>query len=422
MRTMLDIALNDLRIIFKDRSIYLNIVVIPIVLAVVVGFANGAGDSGVVSAPTVRIDVIDHDNSPASAAFLNALRATNANFVLCPADQTDDDICRLSGADFTPELAQTRLVDRIALAQITLPADFGDHVAAGENVSIIYRSNDSLSAPSYILQAVQTTVTRASGAIRAGRTAEQIADEFAPMAFLSEDEAAFPADVRARAETLWATDVIAIDYQLISASATSSASAGDGFGQSFPGMATMYVMFAVLPAVNAIIQERKNWTLQRLATLPISRTQIMGGKLLARFIIGMIQYAIMFGFGLLLGVNFGNDPLALLLVMISYTLCITALTLALTTILKTESQAAGITLLVTLTLAPLGGAWWPLEIVPSWMATAGHISPVAWAMDAYRSLIFYNGGLGDVIVPIAVLLVAAGVLFTYGAARFKFTN
>src|SRR5690606_30860692 len=193
-----------------------------------------------------------------------------------------------------------------------------------------------------------------------------------------------------------------------------------GFGQSITGIGTMYVMFAVLPAAAAFLQERKNWTIQRMVTMPLTRAQILGGKLLARFTIGMVQYVIVFAFGMVLGVRFGNDALALVLVMVAFTLCITALTLALTTLLRSPAQASGLTLFLSLTLAPLGGAWWPLEIVPGWMRTVGHISPVAWAMDSYRSLLFYDGSLSTVIVPVLVLLGMAVVFFLFGVARFKF--
>ncbi|MCA9910101.1 MAG: ABC transporter permease, partial [Anaerolineae bacterium] len=71
------------------------------------------------------------------------------------------------------------------------------------------------------------------------------------------------------------------------------------------------------------------------------------------------------------------------------------------------------------TLAPLGGAWWPLEIVPDWMRTIGHISPVAWAMDSYSSLIFHGGGLADVLLPLGVLAALTIVFFLLGVVRFR---
>ena len=72
------------------------------------------------------------------------------------------------------------------------------------------------------------------------------------------------------------------------------------------------------------------------------------------------------------------------------------------------------------TLAPLGGAWWPLEIVPNFLRVIGHASPVAWAMDGFHILIFENGTFGDILVPLSVLLVLAVAFFIIGSWRFKY--
>ncbi|MEP7291485.1 MAG: ABC transporter permease [Chloroflexota bacterium] len=416
MRTILDIALNDLRIIFKDRSIWINLVIIPLVIAYVVGFANGAGSSGTPTAATLLIDVIDNDGGALAQQFISDLRAVNQSLVLCPLDNDADDRCQLGNVSFDPALAETRLKDQTSLALIEIPAGFTEQITSGANASLIYRANEDASAPSYILQSVQAVTQRLGGALIAARVGTGVA------AGLNVDDPAFADTARANASAIWAQNPVQVAYTVAQPPDSTDSSGSGGFSQSFPGIGTMYVMFIVLPAAAAIIQERKNGTLQRLAVMPISRAQILGGKLLSRFTIGMIQYVIMFGFGALLGVRYGADPVALGLVMVAFTLCVTALTLALTTILKNVAQASGITLFLSLTLAPLGGAWWPLDIVPAWMRTVGHISPVAWAMDAFRSLLFEGGSLGTVAVPILVLLAMAAVFFAYGVARFKFTD
>ncbi|HEY4666249.1 MAG TPA: ABC transporter permease, partial [Anaerolineales bacterium] len=88
--------------------------------------------------------------------------------------------------------------------------------------------------------------------------------------------------------------------------------------------------------------------------------------------------------------------------------------------LKNEQQAAGMTNLLGLTLAPLGGAWWPLELVPDFMRAVGHVSPVAWAMDSYTSLMFRNGDLQDVLIPLLVLVGMSAALFAIGIKRFRY--
>ncbi len=424
MRTTLDIALNDLRIVFKDRTIWLNLIVIPIVVAVAVGFANGAGVSTTVSTVQIRVDVFDADNSAESARLLEAVRASNANLVLCPIDQTADDLCQYGDQPLTPALATARLEDKTALATLEIAAGFGAALQNGDPARLVYRSNESATAPSIILQAVNAAVTRIGGAQVAAQVGATVADDLSFLEFDDDaDRAAFVSAVRDDAAAQLATQPIGIEVVSVEVTEQDADGTQGGFAQSIPGMATMYVLFLVLPAANVILLERKNWTLQRLATLPITRAQILGGKLLARFTLGLIQYAVLFGFGaLVLGVDYGAQPLAIVPVMIAYTACVTALSLALTTFLTTDAQAQGIVLFVSLTLAPLGGAWWPLEIVPGWMRTVGHLSPVAWAMDGYREVIFFNGGLGEVLLPIALLAAATAALFVVGVARFRFTN
>ena len=182
----------------------------------------------------------------------------------------------------------------------------------------------------------------------------------------------------------------------------------------------MFVMFTIFGGMTALIQERKQGTLQRLAILPLTRAQLLGGKILARFLLGLLQFLVIFLFGALLGMDFGQSPLALATLVLSYTLAITALSFAIGTRLENESQAGGLALLLSLILAPLGGGWWPLEVVPEFMRMVGHISPVAWAMDGFNALIFDTGGLEDVLLPVGVLLAISLLCFGIAIRRFRY--
>ncbi len=71
--------------------------------------------------------------------------------------------------------------------------------------------------------------------------------------------------------------------------------------------------------------------------------------------------------------------LGIVLIVLSFTLTATALGMALATPVRTSAQAENISLLLGLTLAPLSGAWWPIEIVPHFMQVIEHISPIAWS-------------------------------------------
>ncbi|PJF38716.1 MAG: hypothetical protein CUN55_16475, partial [Phototrophicales bacterium] len=166
---------------------------------------------------------------------------------------------------------------------------------------------------------------------------------------------------------------------------------------------------------------RKQGTLQRLAAMPLTKTQLIAGKILGRFVLGLLQFAVVFVFGLIFRVSFGDDPVAVMVLIFTYILAITALSFALGSRLENEQQASGLSLLLAFILAPLGGAWWPLSIVPEFMRIIGHISPIAWVMDGFNQLIFFGGGLVDILPYAAILLLIALVFFAIAIRNFRYT-
>lgn len=415
------VAWNDLRISLFGNLVAsaLNLVLIPVVLIFIIGLVGGGFQDAINS--EIHVDIFDYDNSEQSAQFLDALRAINPNLILCPMDadtvtDDDDDPCDLGDdRELTLERAQERVDDGDSSAIIEIPEGFGTSVLAGEFTNIVYRSDEDTTQPSALLQIVQAGVGRVSAASMVAQVGVQVYDD----SFDFDDDD----DQSAFREAVYDTATTHLESPLGIVSFSESGVGDDdasGFAQSVPGMGSMYVMFTVLAGAVLVIQERNNWTLQRLVTMPVTRAELLGGKVLARFSMGMIQYTVAFIAGAIFGLSYSGIVLPLILLMIAFTLCITALTFLFGSFISTEQQAAGLTTFIVLTLAPLGGAWWPLEIVPEFMQVIGHISPIAWAMDGYTDLFFNNGGLEDVVLPVAVLLVMAGVMFVLGITRFKY--
>ncbi|MFW5709153.1 MAG: ABC transporter permease [Chloroflexota bacterium] len=321
-----------------------------------------ASGSDEISADRLIIDVIDNDETAQSEQFINFLDGVNV--VVCQAGDDVSAACALDDAsELDQETAQARLEAATTTAYVIIPEGFAEAVEVGGEVNL------------------------------SGVVLERLLDT-----------------VNNRVEAA------AIQVQPDADTAGVS-----GFSQSVPGMGSMYVMFTVLAGASLILEERKNWTLQRLAVMPVTRAQIIGGKMLARFTMGMIQYLVAFIIGFFLGVSFGNSPLGILLLMISFTLCMTAITFLLSTFVENDQQAAGLTTFFVLTTAPLGGAWWPLEIVPDFMQTLAFITPIGWAMEGFSEIIFFGGGVGNVLLPIGVLLGATVVFFSIAVTRFRYT-
>lgn len=424
MRAITDIGLNDLRIFFSQRGNWISLIVLPLAFTAFLGWAMGR-DLGTTQ---VRLDVANLDGGAAAASLIERLAASSNVIILCPQENNQennaDNACRLDEGEtaFTVEQGIDRVERGRSVALLAIPAGYDEAVQTGAPAQLDYYSLEDPTQPSPLLQTVNAVLQEVNSAVVAQRVGMAMLE-----ALVGTDAGSPLADEQARAAM--ATSLQADAQQLLdsqpalvvfkSTEPVETDSLGQGFGQAIPGMGALFVMFTVLGGMVTLLRERRQWTLQRLAVAPLRRSQILGGKVLAYFTLGMIQFLILFGGGALIGVNLGQAPLALLAVMAAFVLCITALTFALAPRMKSEAQAAGMSRLLSLTLAPLGGAWWPLSITPPFMQTIGHLSPVAWAMDGFQTLIYNGGGLPDVLTEVGVLLAAAAVLFAIGAATFR---
>jgi ABC-2 type transport system permease protein len=195
--------------------------------------------------------------------------------------------------------------------------------------------------------------------------------------------------------------------------------AQNGFTLSVPSITSMFVMISVLGMAQSLAEERMWGVLRRLAMLPISRAHLLGGKVLAACLLGLAQAGVLLGLGELLGVGLGRATWVALLVAVAYVLAVAALALALVALARSPGQASALANLVWVLLVPLGGGWWPLIYVPEWLLWLGHISPVAWFVDALQALILQSGTLTDVLAPVGALLLTAGALLAVGLARLN---
>ncbi len=409
MSGILTIALNDIRALVRDRGSLVSLFAVPIIMTIFLGLAiGGSSQAGI-------IDVVRPANAdPLTMQFISLLRTEGGQqFTVCDLAATtpQPDTCAM----VTPPgdlraAAEARVQATTTLAAIVIPAGFDADLHVGKAITFDYIGQSGLNAPQVVRQKVDAVLTQLNGALLAARA---VTDQAAPAA---DQRQAFFDGVFTSAQAVWASDPV----QIVDQTTTGGTIApGSGFGQSAPGIGAMFVMINALGLAVVFITERQTWTLQRLMVMPLARWQVLAGKLLGRYLLGLVTFAVMIGVGTLFGTPWGNG-LGLLVTVLAYTLAVTAMALLFSTLVRSAGQARGFALLVSMTLAPLGGAWWPLGIVPGWMQTLGHISPIAWSQEAFGKLVFYNGQLIDVLPYVGVLLLFAAVFFAFGVSRFRY--
>ena len=88
--------------------------------------------------------------------------------------------------------------------------------------------------------------------------------------------------------------------------------------------------------------------------------------------------------------------------------------------MRTTQQATAVMLTVSMSMAALGGAWWPSEITPPAMQAAGKLLPSGWAMEGFKAVILRGAGVDEIWLPVTVLFGFAALFLALGTWRFRF--
>jgi linearmycin/streptolysin S transport system permease protein len=181
-------------------------------------------------------------------------------------------------------------------------------------------------------------------------------------------------------------------------------------GRFESGASTQLLLFIFLNSLNGaawLIETRRLGISRRVLSTPTSPRTLVAGQLLGRLAIAMLQaLIIVVGSMLFFGVNWG-DPLGTAAVILAFCLVATAGAMLLAGLFSTEQQLGPVALLLGLGLAALGGSMAPLDVFPKTARTIAHITPHAWANDAFSKLLSHGGDIVTVLPQIAVLLCIA---------------
>jgi ABC-2 type transport system permease protein len=180
-----------------------------------------------------------------------------------------------------------------------------------------------------------------------------------------------------------------------------------------PGYLVMFVFFGAAMGAEIIVRERQNNTLERLMSSSVRRESILGGIFTGTAAKGLVQILLFLVVGLLLfNMDMGNSPAAVIILSILMVIVSAAFAIMLATLVKTQRSAGSIAVLASLVLAPVGGCWWPLFIMPDWLQALAKITPHGWATMGFNKLMLFGADFGAVVPEMLALL---GFTLFFGA-------
>ncbi len=396
LRKIFSITWKDTRLRFSSPMEWLFFLILPLVFTVIL--AGGTGSSGD-SRP--RLVVVDQAQTGLSGQ-LAALLGESQSAQVEPLPLAE---------------AEAEFEDRNAVALLVIPAGFDlPALEKGRSELELHSQPNNLNALAAD-QAVQAAIRRLGSEFEIASLSTDEAERIRPFPSPADRQAYFDRALQAaHGELSAAPERIAVTQ-----AATQDSTAYDPRANSSAGQLITWVFIPLLGISGMFAYERQSGALRRLLTTPTQRGVYLLGTITGQVLLALVQMLLLVGFGaLVMKVSWGQSPAALALILVASALAAAALGAALGAFVKTDGQAQGLSILLGMVMALLGGCWYPLELFPGAVRTAALVLPTRWAMQGMLDIVLRGQGLAAVLPEAGVLLGFAVVFFTVGVLRFRF--
>ena len=194
-------------------------------------------------------------------------------------------------------------------------------------------------------------------------------------------------------------------------------------GQWFfvPGLiGTLTLVIIVNLTAFAIVREREVGTLEQIMVSPIRPVELILGKTVPFFIVGLGEVALVVAVGILwFRVPFVGNPLVLLLGSSLFLFSTLALGLLISTVCSTQQQAFSLNFFVLNPFFILSGFSFPISSMPQVLQWFTYLNPLRYYLVVIRGTFLKGVGLSVLWPELAAMAAIALILLATSILRFR---
>ena len=189
------------------------------------------------------------------------------------------------------------------------------------------------------------------------------------------------------------------------------------------GIAVLFLLFSATGNAATLLEEQEVGTLDRILASRANLTNIVLGKWLGIFFLGLLQITIMFVWAdFIFGIHL-RDHIPGFCVMTASTSAATAsFAMFLATLSKSRAQLSALSVLLILSMSALGGSMIPRFAMSDRMKEIGKWTFNAWAIDGYQKVFWYQlpvASLHDETMVLCGSALILGMLSYVLSSRWK---
>lgn len=352
----LSILKNRLRVLFSDKLFVLAILVIPILLSLISGYAQRKEKLGY-----VPVFLVDDDKTDSSKLLVERLYEKEG----------------LQVKKGLLQDGQKEIRNNNMEAMIVIEKGFEKNLNNGNINSLI----TLIKSPStYSAELIKEFI--ASEVLRIYST------DFTYNWLSTKFDDINRQDVGKRIDEQWQPDpIMTITYEEVEVNTRGDRTITiPPFAAASLGLLILFVMLGLLFGSGWLCEEKLNGTIQRTMSVKGALLPLFLGNIVALFIMGLFLTAV---FIVIQWVFFGvlliNGPLSLLVIVL-YILCVASISMFLATVFETPHQLQASAPVLALITGIMGGCLWNLAGVPKPLLSMALLTPQGWTLQALTNL------------------------------------
>lgn len=343
-------AMKELKVVLLDRRVLTTLVISPIIQLILFGFAT------TLEVKNYDLGVVNRDSGVASEQFLSALGATRnlRRMVVYPSEAA----------------LREGIENREVIAGLIVPENLSLRYARRETAEIgLLLDGRRINAAQIVAGYVGTVAHETGGHMR--------------------PELAHP-EPEVAPRHWWNVN---LEYRLF----------------TLPGMITLITTVVVLSvSVQAIAREREFGTWDELMALPMRHWEILAGKAVPAFCVGLFNGTLyVLVIPLVSDVPFNGSLLLMFISIASFSLAVTGVGLAISTLAQNQQQAFLGGFLVIVPMMLLSGYASPVDGMPPWLQVVSRIDPLSHMLTICHGLFLKGLDAPLVLVHVWPMLAVA---------------
>jgi len=190
-----------------------------------------------------------------------------------------------------------------------------------------------------------------------------------------------------------------------------------------PGLVgVLLTMTMVLITAMAIVRERERGTLEQLIVTPITKTELMLGKITPYIGVGLVQMTTVLLVGrVVFDVPLTGNLLLLYAVALIFVIASLSLGLFISTLVRTQQQSMQVSFFIVLPNILLSGFMFPRAAMPLFFQWVGLLLPLTHFLKVLRGILLKGVGVAALWPEIVILAAFAGGLIVLAVRRFRKT-